>query len=160
MADLVVPVGEELRTCLPRPGRRSGSRAGSSPARPSTEPAPPASRWTTTAPTARADLGQALRGHRFAHREEAAEGTPPPPAAGAARTADVRAVPDAPGLVWTQDGEVAVDATGQDDLAVLALLGRLYPENVVLRPAGPAAVSSGGPGRLVVHVTDLGAAER
>ncbi|RPK37356.1 hypothetical protein [Streptomyces sp. ADI93-02] len=109
---------------------------------------------------ARADLGQALRGHRFAHREEAAEGTPPPPAAGAARTADVRAVPDAPGLVWTRDGEVAVDATGQDDLAVLALLGRLYPETVVLRPAGPAAVSSGGPGRLVVHVTDLGAAER
>lgn len=110
--------------------------------------------------TARADLGQALRGHRFAHREEPTEGTPPPPAADAARTAGVRAVLDAPGLVWTQDGEVAVDATGQDDLAVLALLGRLYPENVVLRPAGPTAVSSGGPGRLVVHVTDLGAAER
>ncbi|MFC9119850.1 hypothetical protein ACFTXO_08680 [Streptomyces sp. NPDC057067] len=109
--------------------------------------------------TARADLGQALRGHRFAHREEPTEGTPPPPAAGAARTADVRAILDAPGLVWTQDGEVAVEATGQDDLAVLALLGRLYPENVVLRPAGPAAVSSGGPGRLVVHVTDPGGDE-
>ncbi|MYQ41253.1 hypothetical protein GTW61_23940 [Streptomyces sp. SID4921] len=63
-------------------------------------------------------------------------------------------------MVWTQDGEVTLDATGQDDLAVLALLGRLYPENVTLRTAGQAAVSSGAPGRLVVRVPDHGAAGR
>ncbi|WP_416238214.1 hypothetical protein [Streptomyces mutabilis] len=33
----------------------------------------------------------------------------------------------------------------EDDLVVLALLGRLDPENVILRPAGrPAAVTSPG----------------
>ncbi|RDG30300.1 hypothetical protein DVH02_34335 [Streptomyces corynorhini] len=62
--------------------------------------------------------------------------------------------------MWTRAGEVTLDATGQDDLVVLALLGRLYPENVTLRPAGrsaarPAArtTSDGtGPSRLVALV--------
>ncbi|MFE5737774.1 hypothetical protein [Streptomyces celluloflavus] len=104
--------------------------------------------------TARVDLGQALRGHRFAHR--------PDPAAGdadsdtAPRTAAVWSALRAPGLVWTQAGDVTLDATGQDDLVVLALLGRLYPENVALRPAGRSAAptpSAGtGPSRLVTLV--------
>ncbi|MFF3485685.1 hypothetical protein ACFYXC_20780 [Streptomyces sp. NPDC002701] len=53
-------------------------------------------------------------------------------------------------------GDVTLDATGQDDLVVLALLGRLYPENVSLRPAGrPAARTAPqgtGPSRLVTLV--------
>ncbi|MFC8594729.1 hypothetical protein [Streptomyces atroolivaceus] len=58
--------------------------------------------------------------------------------------------------MWTQAGDVTLDATGQDDLVVLALLGRLYPENVTLRPAGrsTARTTAGGtgPNRLVTLV--------
>ncbi|AYN38618.1 hypothetical protein D9753_06465 [Streptomyces dangxiongensis] len=58
--------------------------------------------------------------------------------------------------MWTQAGEVTVDATGQDDLVVLALLGRLYPENVTLHPVGrsPARTTADGtgPSRLVTLV--------
>ncbi|MFG3134228.1 hypothetical protein ACGFZU_41910 [Streptomyces tendae] len=111
--------------------------------------------------TAHVDLGQALRGHRFAHRES-------PAAADASGTADAWSTLRAPGLVWTQSGDVTVDATAQEDLVVLALLGRLYPENLTLRPADHAAARSAsasadpsaartpadgtGPGRLTLLV--------
>ncbi|MFE0371512.1 hypothetical protein [Streptomyces tendae] len=87
--------------------------------------------------TAHVDLGQALRGHRFAHRES-------PAAADASGTADAWSALRAPGLVWTQSGDVTLDATAQDDLVVLALLGRLYPENLTLRPADHAGDHSAG----------------
>ncbi|WP_019063649.1 hypothetical protein [Streptomyces prunicolor] len=102
---------------------------------------------------ARVDLGQALRGHRFA-RHTPTTGTAP---AGEARTADLWDVLRAPGLVWTEAGEVTVDATAQDDLVALALLGRLYPENVALRHtghAGPATADSDRPGRVVIDLPD------
>ncbi|MDA5147360.1 hypothetical protein PEM37_38255 [Streptomyces sp. AD681] len=86
---------------------------------------------------AQVDLGQALRGHRFAHRES-------PAAAAASGTADAWSTLRAPGLVWTQGDEVTLDATAQEDLVVLALLGRLYPENLTLRPADHAAARSAG----------------
>ncbi|MYW06706.1 hypothetical protein GT354_52195 [Streptomyces sp. SID3343] len=58
--------------------------------------------------------------------------------------------------MWTQAGDVIVDATGQDDLVVLALLGRLYPENVILRSAGRitarTTTDGTGPSRLVTVV--------
>jgi hypothetical protein len=104
--------------------------------------------------TAHVDLGQTLRGHRFAHRPDPAAGDAPSDAA--PRTAAVWSALRAPGLVWTQAGDVTLDATGQDGLVVLALLGRLYPENVALRPAGRFAArttSDGtGPSRLVTLV--------
>lgn len=99
--------------------------------------------------TAHVDLGQALRGHRFTQREDPAAGD-------ASGTADAWSALRAPGLVWTQSGDVTLDATGQDDLVVLALLGRLYPENVTLRPAGRSAARTTadgtGPSRLVTLV--------
>ncbi|MFE7031933.1 hypothetical protein ACFU9Y_16605 [Streptomyces sp. NPDC057621] len=112
--------------------------------------------------TVQVDLGQALRGHRFARRPDPVAGDTHSEAT--PRTADVWSTLRAPGLVWTQAGDVTLDATGQDDLVVLALLGRLYPENVTLRPAGhfgdhSADDSAGrtspdrtGPSRLVTLV--------
>jgi hypothetical protein len=104
--------------------------------------------------TTRVDLGQALRGHRFARQAPTTEAAP----AGEARTADLWDVLRAPGLVWTEAGDVTVDATGQDDLVVLALLGRLYPENVALRHtgrhAGPATADSNRPGRILIDLSD------
>ncbi|WP_214416282.1 hypothetical protein [Sphaerisporangium fuscum] len=107
--------------------------------------------------TACVDLGQALRGHRFAHRHRHRP-TTGNATAGDTRTADVWAALRAPGLVWTEGGDVTLDATGQDDTVVLALLGRLYPENVVLRPAGhraePVTAGGNGPSRLVIDLPD------
>ncbi|WP_055547792.1 hypothetical protein [Streptomyces kanamyceticus] len=104
--------------------------------------------------TAHVDLGQALRGHRFAHRPDPTSGDAHSDAA--PRTAAVWSALRAPGLVWTQAGDVTLDATGQDDLVVLALLGRLYPENVTLRPADHSAARTTtdgtGPSRLVTLV--------
>lgn len=104
--------------------------------------------------TAHVDLGQALRGHRFAHRSDPAAGDAHTDAA--PRTATVWSALRAPGLVWTQAGDVTLDATGQDDLVVLALLGRLYPENMTLHPAGHSAARTTtdgtGPSRLVTVV--------
>ena len=96
------------------------------------------------------DLGQALRGHRFAHRASTAGAA----TVGDARSADLWAALRAPGLVWSEDGDVTLDATGQDHLVVLALLGRLYPDNVILRPAGnhtgPATVGGNGQSCIVI----------
>ncbi|MEV8325947.1 hypothetical protein [Kitasatospora sp. NPDC056731] len=98
--------------------------------------------------TAHVDLGQALRGHRFAHRPDGAASADALPADAPATdppaATDVWTSLRAPGLVWTVAGDAVLDATGQDDLVVLALLGRLYPENVTLHPAD----------RPVTHPTD------
>ncbi|GAA0977695.1 hypothetical protein Q7689_02235 [Nocardiopsis tropica] len=102
--------------------------------------------------TVRVDLGQALRGHRYAHRPAPAAGDAHP-GTGSRATAVWSAL-SAPGLVWTRTGETTLDAAGQNDLVALALLGRLYPENVTLRPVGGSAArgagAGAGPGRLVV----------
>ncbi|MFD7596528.1 hypothetical protein ACFV6D_26265 [Kitasatospora sp. NPDC059812] len=118
--------------------------------------------------TAHVDLGQALRGHRFAHRPDgatSAEALPADaPATNPPAAADVWTALRAPGLVWTEAGDAVLDATGQGDLVVLALLGRLYPENVTLHPADHpvthptdhpadrAPASGNGPSRLVARV--------
>ncbi|MGY0062398.1 hypothetical protein ACWY4P_38680 [Streptomyces sp. LZ34] len=103
--------------------------------------------------TARVDLGQALRGHRFAHRQDL---TTHAEASGDALTAEVWAVLRALGLVWTEGGDVTVDATAQHNTVVLALLGRLYPDNVVLRRAGhragPVTAARNGPSGLVIDI--------
>ncbi|MEU5641999.1 hypothetical protein [Streptomyces milbemycinicus] len=99
---------------------------------------------------ARIDLGQCLRGHRFAHRQDPAE------AVVDARTADTWSVLRAPELVCTEGGDAVLDATAQDNTVVLALLGRLYPDHVVLRPAGhragPVTAAGNVPGRLVIDI--------
>ncbi|MDF3288189.1 hypothetical protein [Streptomyces silvisoli] len=109
----------------------------------------------------RVDLGQALRGHRFAQRHGL---TASAGASGEVRTADVWTVLGAPGLVWTEGSDVTLDATAQDDIAVLALLGRLYPDNVFLRPvshrAGPVSAGTSSPRRVVIDIADHGAADR
>ncbi|MFJ4685356.1 hypothetical protein [Streptomyces sp. NPDC088789] len=90
------------------------------------------------ATTTQVDLGQALRGHRFArHQPPAAEGTR---TLDPSDSADAWSVLRAPGLVWAEGTEVTLSTTGQDDLVVLALLGALYPEYVTLRPAGHPTV--------------------
>ncbi|GAA1626218.1 hypothetical protein [Actinoplanes couchii] len=86
--------------------------------------------------TTRVDLGQALRGHRFASGG---------PAAGDGPVLGAWPVLTAPGLVENTDGDAVLPAEG-DDLVLLALLGRLYPENVVLagapgRPQTPPGVA-------------------
>lgn len=109
---------------------------------------------TSDGTVARVDLGQALRGHRFARQAPAPEAAP----AGETRTADLWDVLRAPGLVWTETGQVTVDATAQDDLVALALLGRLYPENVALRTTGPhappATADRDRPGLIVIDLPD------
>jgi hypothetical protein len=71
----------------------------------------------------RVDLGQALRGHRYAHRR-----------ASDARRPGAWAVLSAPGLVWTGAAETGLPRC-LDDLVALALLGKLYPGNVLLDDA-------------------------
>lgn len=80
--------------------------------------------------TAHADLGQALRGHRFAHRRT------PGPTGTAPRPVAAWDLLRAPQLVQAGDTGGTVDTTGLDGLTVLALLGRSYPRAVVLRPDG------------------------
>ncbi|MEV0386404.1 hypothetical protein [Nonomuraea sp. NPDC050643] len=105
--------------------------------------------------TADVDLGQALRGHRFAHHEATTTATDPtdPTDAGGSRAADLWAALRAPGLVWTQGGAVSLDATGRQDLVVLALLGRLYPDNVILRPACSKTTGAYPPNHVVIDIT-------
>ncbi len=74
------------------------------------------------------DLGQAVRGHRYAHRV--------PDGAHDAEDENVTlldagSVLAAPSLVWAETGTWAVDAARHPALA-LALLGKLYPENVMV----------------------------
>ncbi|KOG86792.1 hypothetical protein [Streptomyces varsoviensis] len=107
--------------------------------------------------TTHVDLGQALRGHRFAHRAEPAADDAHSDAASPTtpHTAAVWSALRAPGLVWTQAGDVTLNATGQDDLVVLALLGRLYPENVILCPAGRSAAQAPSEGTGPSHLVTL-----
>jgi hypothetical protein len=109
---------------------------------------------------ARIDLGQALRGHRYAYPVHVAGATAPHDAAGWLRNAtmlDPASILRAPGLVWDEAGEYAIDA-GQDGLVALALLGAVFPENVVLRSASddthPASVGKTGPARFVITLPD------
>lgn len=82
----------------------------------------------------RVDLGQCLRGHRFAYRARAA---------GTAR--DGQEAFSRPGAIWHEAGAVLrqpgllsaengvhLVPTGGDALLTLAILGKLYPENTVL----------------------------
>lgn len=96
--------------------------------------------------TARVDLGQALRGHRYARHRAAADA----PAADGITTPGPWAVLRAPALVSAEASGITVDATGQADLVVLALLGRLYPNHVVLRSPGHHG-DPGGPGGLLIE---------
>lgn len=107
------------------------------------------------------DLGQALRGHRFSYRQpsnhapnssdEAASTTP-------YRRVEAWDVLSAPGLVWAQNGYWSVDTTAIDGLGQLALLGKLYPENVVLRRSADRGaeiiVGKDGPARILVEIAD------
>ncbi|WP_306206337.1 hypothetical protein [Actinoplanes sp. RD1] len=68
------------------------------------------------------DLGQALRGHRYARTSTTEAGRP---------TASAAAVLAAPSMVT---GQGAVGTAGLDDLSTLAVLGRVYPEKVTLHP--------------------------
>jgi hypothetical protein len=78
---------------------------------------------------AHVDLGQALRGHRFAYHGEPADGRGSP-------NVEAWSVLRAHGLVWTGNGRIVVDGAGLHDSVVLALLGRLYPEDLALRSSG------------------------
>lgn len=115
---------------------------------------------------ARIDLGDALRGHRFAYVEpDDAEPGTDSGGHGTERHADAARV-DAetpldpwsvlatPGLGHSETGTWSIDARGASDLVQLALLGRLYPENVILatgREAGtPTTVGKRGPARVIV----------
>ncbi|MFI5842484.1 hypothetical protein ACIA8K_22530 [Catenuloplanes sp. NPDC051500] len=68
------------------------------------------------------DLGQALRGHRYARTSTSAAGEPLVAAA---------AVLAGSGLIR---GRGSVDTAHLDDLSTLAVLGRVYPENVTMHP--------------------------
>ncbi|MEV0473106.1 hypothetical protein [Streptomyces prunicolor] len=73
---------------------------------------------TNDGTTAHVDFGQALRGHRFADRPDPTAGDTHSTVAGS-RSAAVWAAPRAPGLVWTQAGDVTLDATGPSRLVTL-----------------------------------------
>ncbi|MEB8338093.1 hypothetical protein [Streptomyces endophyticus] len=99
--------------------------------------------------TTRVDVGQALRGHRFAHRLA--------PTADAATTgdvpsADVWAALSASGLLQAESGDVTLDVTGQDDVVVPALPGQRRPAFTGHRDS-PSAARGNGPNRVVVGVS-------
>jgi hypothetical protein len=79
------------------------------------------------------DLGQCLRGQRFAYRPAAGAqaATVPSAAPGDMVSHDVGAVLGQPGLVTAHDGIHLLFADG-DAVLTLALLGKVYPENTVL----------------------------
>lgn len=96
------------------------------------------------------DVGQAVRGHRFAYRTGSDSGSAPLTDAQTLSVWDlIRTEP----MTWARDGVYAVDAAHHPDLA-LALLGKIYPENVILcsGAATQAALEIGktGPARFVL----------
>ncbi|MDN5856825.1 MAG: hypothetical protein L0K86_29110, partial [Actinomycetia bacterium] len=109
---------------------------------------------------ARIDLGQALRGHRYAYSTAAASETAPRGAtewmADATRL-DAAGAVAAQGLVWDDEGDYVLNP-GQDGLVALAVLGAIYPENVVLRRASddvrPSAVGKTGPARFEITLPE------
>ncbi|MEV4350270.1 hypothetical protein AB0J83_37920 [Actinoplanes sp. NPDC049596] len=119
--------------------------------------------------TVSVDLGQALRGHRYAYHQPTEVSLRPAtdgPEADRGRPADgewpsrskvsAGAALAADGLLWTREGDVAVEAGAVDGLVLLALLGKIYPENVVLRrgagSAAPVTVGKQGPSRFVIDL--------
>ena len=97
--------------------------------------------------SASVDLGQALRGHRHAYRAAGAT-APAPAAAPTAHELDAWSVLAAPGLVWSAEGTFVVPVQ-PDGLTRLALLGKLYPENVLVVEEGTAApAGKAGPARF------------
>lgn len=80
----------------------------------------------------RVELGQCLRGQRFAYRPQAGS-------VGMSGDAQVHRAEEIlvqPGLVTESDGTHLVP-TGDNALVTLALLGKIYPENTVLGEAAP-----------------------
>ena len=97
--------------------------------------------------SAAVDLGQALRGHRHAYRSTGPAATSAP-APVPSTTLPAWSVLAAPGMTWSPRGTFVVHAP-QDALACLALLGKLYPENVLLFGEGTAApAGKSGPARF------------
>jgi hypothetical protein len=88
------------------------------------------------------DLGQSLRGQRFAYRPVAG----PPGVPSGVLQHRVEAVLSQSGLVTAADG-IHLLPTGGNAVLTLALLGKIYPENTVLGEAAPwSAVWSAGKG--------------
>ncbi|MBE1876858.1 hypothetical protein [Myceligenerans pegani] len=106
---------------------------------------------------AEVDLGQALRGHRYADPVTSVEagdiGSEAAPEA-SATVLDPLAVLLAPGLVWADEGGYVVPA-GSDGLMALALLGQVYPEDVAVRREPGAGVLGVQPGRRARFVITL-----
>ncbi|MEN0012368.1 MAG: hypothetical protein AAGC46_03325, partial [Solirubrobacteraceae bacterium] len=106
--------------------------------------------------TATVDLGDALRGHRFAAVApggfdasiEAAEQVQ------VERALDPWRLLADTGLGWAESGTWAIDVRGATDLTVLAVLGTLYPENLVLTedrtPGTPVNAGKRGPARILI----------
>lgn len=80
----------------------------------------------------RVELGQCLRGQRFAYRPQAGKGG----MSDGVETHRAEEILVQPGLVTAGDGEHIVP-TGGNALVTLALLGKIYPENIVLGEAAP-----------------------
>lgn len=112
--------------------------------------------------THRVDLGQCLRGQRFAYRPIAA-GTPLRAVDGIVHHAAGSALGQA-GLVTAGNG-IHVFEAGRDPLPALALLGKIYPENVVLAGDAPwrdvlAAGKGYGPQFVLGRPTDYAGVPR
>jgi hypothetical protein len=89
----------------------------------------------------RVDLGQIFRGHRYHYRARAATAqrsvsTPIEAASGIVRQ-DAGVILSLPGLVTSEAGTHLIE-TGGHELLARALLGKLYPENVILLERGDA----------------------
>ncbi len=77
------------------------------------------------------DLGQALRGHRYARTSSDLAGAP---------SVDAPSALAASGLIR---GSGSIGITGLDELSTLAVLGRTYPEKVTLHPDAVAIDNAG-----------------
>lgn len=150
---------------LPTVGQDAPGRGPAAPvaARVATDPAAGDTRrarieLTGGSGAATVDLGQALRGHRFSYRQSSDHA--PDDIAGEAptprRQVEAWTVLSAPGLVRAQEGDWFIDAVAVDETVRLALLGKLYPENVVLRRGADrgtaVTVGKDGPARILVEV--------
>lgn len=96
------------------------------------------------------DVGQALRGHRYSYLPSGhapATGLPSDAVGPSAPigASDLLALND---LVWARSGVAVIDA-GQDPLVGLAVLARIFPENVVVwtDEPWPNVLAAGKPGR-------------
>lgn len=106
------------------------------------------------------DLGQALRGHRYAYRAGFADDAAPREVTNWFVTATAIGADHvllADGMIWDEEGDFAIEA-GQDGLVALALLGAIYPENVIVRRRSdnvdPRGVGKSGPARFVITLPD------